>query len=92
MQTIPGFNCPMNTLQLTPFSYPDCAPPLQDTLSLGPLTITHLQGHFIIFSLFASFIGPFGGFFASGVKRSIKIKVRSLRVRTSATRFRDTGA
>jgi CDP-diglyceride synthetase len=29
----------------------------------------------IIIGLFASIIGPFGGFFASGLKRSIKIKV-----------------
>jgi phosphatidate cytidylyltransferase len=28
----------------------------------------------LILSLFASTIGPFGGFFASGLKRSIKIK------------------
>lgn len=28
----------------------------------------------MLFSLFASIIGPFGGFFASGLKRSIKIK------------------
>lgn len=33
-------------------------------------------GHFHVFvlSLFASIVGPFGGFFASGLKRSIKIK------------------
>jgi CDP-diglyceride synthetase len=29
----------------------------------------------MIIGLFASIIGPFGGFFASGLKRSIKIKV-----------------
>ena len=28
----------------------------------------------LVLSLFASTIGPFGGFFASGLKRSIKIK------------------
>lgn len=28
----------------------------------------------LILALFASTIGPFGGFFASGLKRSIKIK------------------
>jgi len=32
------------------------------------------QSHFMLFSLFASIIGPFGGFFASGLKRSVKIK------------------
>jgi phosphatidate cytidylyltransferase len=29
----------------------------------------------MILSLFASLIAPFGGFFASGFKRAIKIKV-----------------
>lgn len=29
----------------------------------------------IIMALFASLIGPFGGFFASGFKRAFKIKV-----------------
>lgn len=30
--------------------------------------------HVFVLSLFASTVGPFGGFFASGLKRSIKIK------------------
>jgi phosphatidate cytidylyltransferase len=46
-----------------------------EAFTLGPLGITKLQAHFMPFSLFASTIGPFGGFFASGLKRSIKIKV-----------------
>ena len=33
-----------------------------------------LQIHTIIFSTFASLIAPFGGFFASGLKRTFKIK------------------
>uniref|UniRef100_A0A915EA32 Phosphatidate cytidylyltransferase n=1 Tax=Ditylenchus dipsaci TaxID=166011 RepID=A0A915EA32_9BILA len=31
-------------------------------------------GHSIVLALFASLIGPFGGFFASGFKRAFKIK------------------
>ena len=34
--------------------------------------------HSIAMSLFASVIGPFGGFFASGFKRAFKIKVLAL--------------
>lgn len=34
--------------------------------------ISHI--HVFVLSLFASVVGPFGGFFASGLKRSIKIK------------------
>lgn len=33
------------------------------------------QIHSIFLSSFASLIGPFGGFFASGFKRAFKIKV-----------------
>jgi phosphatidate cytidylyltransferase len=33
-----------------------------------------IQLHAIIFGLFASLIAPFGGFFASGVKRAFDIK------------------
>lgn len=33
------------------------------------------QMHSIALSTFASLIGPFGGFFASGFKRAFKIKV-----------------
>ena len=42
--------------------------------SFLPFKITKLQVHMLVLSLFASTIGPFGGFFASGLKRSIKIK------------------
>jgi phosphatidate cytidylyltransferase len=58
-----------------PFSLPTCDTPLLEMMTLGPLSLTQLQAHFMLFSLFASTIGPFGGFFASGLKRSIKIKV-----------------
>jgi phosphatidate cytidylyltransferase len=60
---------------MNPFSYPQCIPGVLEIIQLGPLSITKLQAHFMIFSLFASIIGPFGGFFGSGLKRSIKIKV-----------------
>jgi len=69
--------CPGSSINLVPFSYPQCSISL-DTFSLGPVVITKLQAHFMLFSLFASIIGPFGGFFASGLKRSIKIKVTML--------------
>ncbi|CAK7206156.1 phosphatidate cytidylyltransferase [Sporothrix eucalyptigena] len=38
------------------------------------ITMAPLQIHTIIFSTFASLIAPFGGFFASGLKRTFKIK------------------
>lgn len=42
----------------------------QKRVSLYPFQI-----HSIFLSSFASLIGPFGGFFASGFKRAFKIKV-----------------
>ncbi|KAI1717730.1 cytidylyltransferase family domain-containing protein [Ditylenchus destructor] len=38
------------------------------------INIQPFLGHSIILALFASLIGPFGGFFASGFKRAFKIK------------------
>ncbi|CAG8789153.1 3116_t:CDS:2, partial [Acaulospora morrowiae] len=36
--------------------------------------IAPLQWHVLVMGCFASLIAPFGGFFASGVKRAFKIK------------------
>ncbi|KAJ5072686.1 phosphatidate cytidylyltransferase photoreceptor-specific [Anaeramoeba ignava] len=38
------------------------------------ITLIPLQLHSLSFSIFASLIAPFGGFFASGLKRAMKIK------------------
>lgn len=46
------------------------SPPPQTTVRLYPFQI-----HSIALSSFASIVGPFGGFFASGFKRAFKIKV-----------------
>ena len=44
---------------------------MKATMTIYPFFI-----HAIFMSIFASVIGPFGGFFASGFKRAFKIKVR----------------
>lgn len=36
--------------------------------------IAPIQFHIMVFAIFASIIAPFGGFFASGLKRALKIK------------------
>ncbi|GJQ12619.1 hypothetical protein GpartN1_g4410.t1 [Galdieria partita] len=47
----------------------------QDNNSLDPfLDLLPMQIHSIFLSLFASIIAPFGGFFASGLKRAFKVK------------------
>ena len=38
------------------------------------LTIAPIQFHILLLASFASLIAPFGGFFASGIKRTFKIK------------------
>lgn len=38
------------------------------------MNYTTFQLHALVLSLFASLIAPFGGFFASGFKRALKIK------------------
>ena len=43
---------------------------MKATMTIYPFFI-----HAIFMSIFASVIGPFGGFFASGFKRAFKIKV-----------------
>merc|ERR1719219_2831600 len=42
---------------------------MKETVTIYPFFL-----HALFMSLFASFIGPFGGFFASGFKRAFKIK------------------
>ncbi|MEQ2208410.1 Phosphatidate cytidylyltransferase 2 [Xenoophorus captivus] len=55
----PGWVFDSNTVVLSP----------QTTVRLYPFQI-----HSIALSSFASIVGPFGGFFASGFKRAFKIK------------------
>ena len=43
---------------------------MSGTLKMYPFVL-----HSVAMSVFASFLGPFGGFFASGFKRAFKIKV-----------------
>ena len=46
---------------------------MKPTMTIYPFFI-----HAIFMSIFASVIGPFGGFFASGFKRAFKIKVTKM--------------
>ena len=49
-------------------------PSLVDLTPIRSITILPIQAHAIVFALFASLIAPFGGFFASGVKRAFNVK------------------
>ena len=79
------FICPVNDLGANIFTGLECTPnpvfiphtyqlpswlhPLRTTIDIAPM-----QFHILVFATFASLIAPFGGFFASGLKRTFKIK------------------
>jgi len=61
------------------FTYPQCEPDItfikRDMEIFGfTMNVAPFQLHSLIFALYASLIGPFGGFFASGFKRAFKLK------------------
>ncbi|CAF1159559.1 unnamed protein product [Rotaria magnacalcarata] len=60
---------PLHLFQKTTYLMPKPFSLLKRTLELYPF-----QLHSLVLSLFASSIGPFGGFFASGFKRAFRIK------------------
>lgn len=81
--------CPKEELTLTPFDFATCDVanifvPHEYNFYNHTIQIAEFQIHAMILALFASFVSPFGGFFASGFKRAIKVKVfynkKSLRI------------
>ncbi|KAI9841533.1 MAG: hypothetical protein M1837_000634 [Sclerophora amabilis] len=79
------FICPVNDLGANLFTGLECTPnpvfiprtyniPNWIPYSDGTVVITPIQFHILVFATFASLIAPFGGFFASGLKRTFKIK------------------
>jgi Cytidylyltransferase family len=78
------FICPVNDLGATYWTGLQCVPnpvftpkpyQLPDWTHINrTLWIAPMQFHMTIFATFASLIAPFGGFFASGLKRTFKIK------------------
>lgn len=78
------FICPVNDLGSNVLTGLECTPnpaflpqpydlskwtPFDKTIYVEPI-----QFHILVFASFASLIAPFGGFFASGLKRTFKIK------------------
>lgn len=78
------FICPVNDLGANIFTGLQCTP--NPVFASRPYNlfgwagidrifrIAPIQFHILIFATFASLIAPFGGFFASGLKRTFKIK------------------
>jgi phosphatidate cytidylyltransferase len=81
-------SCPQDEIVFQPFVYPTCEksriflpktytmPSFFSYIGLVTMSLSPFQLNSIVFTAFASFIAPFGGFFASGFKRAFKIKVR----------------
>lgn len=78
------FICPVNDLGANVWTGLQCTPNpvfLPHTYHLpiwfpfaNSYRIAPMQFHILVFATFASLIAPFGGFFASGLKRTFKIK------------------
>lgn len=78
--------CPQNSFTLSPFTSLTCnsgellvrkvreLPWIFSYVGLPYINATSLEFHSMVLGFFAGFIAPFGGFFASGVKRAFKIK------------------
>lgn len=76
--------CPQEEINFQPFKFTTCKPietfrmrnmhiPIWSSI-FGPVFCSEFHVHAFVLSLFASLIAPFGGFFASGLKRGLKIK------------------
>jgi len=80
------FVCPQEELTFEPFKYIECdasdlvlrysraLPEVFSYVGLTQINASSMEIHAIVLGFFAGFIAPFGGFFASGVKRAFKIK------------------
>lgn len=66
--TIFGMDCKA-PLVFTPAPYA-LPRPISAVLGIGQLTLLPVQLHALVLGLFASVVAPFGGFFASGIKRA----------------------
>ncbi len=78
--------CPQPNLSISFFENIDCVIPeifqyhnypihlFNSTHPILNISVSPIQFHAVIIATFASLIAPFGGFFASGLKRAMKIK------------------
>jgi len=70
-----GLNCKPNPVFLPyKFSIPTLPSPFGSLPLPTSVTFAPIHLHVLVISSFASLIAPFGGFFASGLKRTFKVK------------------
>lgn len=82
--TLPRFSwmsCPQTQFSFKPFQLGEMTCELPQVFKTetyeffgNKMDVAPFLFHAIIFALFASLVAPFGGFFASGFKRAIKVK------------------
>jgi phosphatidate cytidylyltransferase len=89
---VPYLMCPQLDLVVKPFTSLDLRCEASNLITPWPLHLpypfkligleyihmTDLQVHSMVLACFGSLISPFGGFFASGFKRALKIKVQCI--------------
>jgi len=72
-----GVNCtPSDLFQYTAYQVPIWVQSIFTSIGIS-FSVFHaypIQMHALVFAIFTSIISPFGGFFASGLKRGLKIK------------------
>ncbi|ANB13186.1 phosphatidate cytidylyltransferase [Sugiyamaella lignohabitans] len=79
--------CPMEDLGQSVFNHPQCTPDpvflaqiyrvppfLQTIINKETIELAPIHIHVMFLATFASLIAPFGGFFASGLKRTFQVK------------------
>ena len=71
--------CPREDISIIPFVWTPCDNgdlllPRTRTFMNFSISLSNLEINSMVLGFFAGFIAPFGGFFASGVKRAFKIK------------------
>ena len=80
--------CPVSDLKTNVFTHLACEtnpvfipqrmklPPIKifENLNIQSITFKPIYLHAVVLATFASLIAPFGGFFASGLKRAVKVK------------------
>ena len=84
LSDIESLVCPQTRITYEPFAFPSCQigtvyiPKRFDLptpiFGFDHFMIAPVQWHAVAIALFSSLIAPFGGFFASGLKRAFKIK------------------
>ena len=75
---IPNISCKLAYPTLRPVYFDECIDPLiENSIEVLGYSFSMMSWHILVITCFICFIGPFGGFFASGLKRFLNRKVNT---------------